>query len=85
MVLTLYSLENSRAFRVHWLINELDVDVPVKKYKRIEGRKAEPAMAKESGYRLGKSPCLVEDGDEQGQRYIVAESGNCLRFVETPM
>ena len=40
MVLTLFNLENSRAFRVLWLANELGVPLQVRNYARIGGKKA---------------------------------------------
>lgn len=79
MVLTLYNLENSRSFRVHWLIEELGADVKIRNYARVEGKRAVPEMAKDSGFKLGKSPVLVEDGDgDKSKAYFVYESANCL-------
>lgn len=85
MVLTLFNLENSRSFRVHWLINELQAPVEVRHYARVEGKKAVPEMARDSGFKLGKSPVLVEDGTGTGGgsgKYTVSESGNCLMCVD---
>jgi glutathione S-transferase len=45
MVLTLFFLENSRAFRVLWLANELKVPLQVRNYPRIEGKKAVSSMS----------------------------------------
>jgi hypothetical protein len=45
MVLTLFNLENSRAFRVLWLANELNVTITSRNYARIGGKKA---VSKES-------------------------------------
>lgn len=59
---TLYYLENSRAFRVAWLLEELELPYVLKHYARIEGKRAEPELKAESGNPLGKSPYLV-DGD----------------------
>lgn len=40
MVLTLFFLENSRAFRVLWLAKELNTPIQVRNYPRLEGKKA---------------------------------------------
>jgi glutathione S-transferase len=80
MVLTLFNLENSRSFRVLWLANELKVPIKSRNYARIDGKKAEPSLAKDSGYSLGKSPCLIEDGSEgRGDFLRIVESGNCMQ------
>lgn len=39
-MITLYYLENSRAFRVLWLLNELQLEHELKVYSRIGGKKA---------------------------------------------
>lgn len=39
-----------------------------------------PEMARDSGYKLGKSPCLIEDDhDGKGEVLKVVESGNCMQ------
>lgn len=102
MVLTLFNLENSRAFRVLWLANELDIPIKSRNYARVEGKKAAsndcyfveeaneliilviqlqvPELAKDSGYKLGKSPCLIEDDFEgSGEALRIVESANCMQ------
>ena len=37
---TLFFLENSRAFRVAWLLRELGLQHELRVYKRLEGKKA---------------------------------------------
>lgn len=59
---TLYFLENSRAFRVAWLLEELELPYTLKHYARIEGKRAEASLKTDSGNPLGKSPFLI-DGD----------------------
>lgn len=75
MVLTLFNLENSRAFRVHWLACELNLSIESRNYERMGGKKAVPELAKESGYKLGKSPC-IQDGEIK-----VVESANCMMYL----
>lgn len=58
----LYFLENSRAFRVAWVLEELELPYELKHYSRIEGKRAEPSLKTDSGNPLGKSPYLI-DGD----------------------
>lgn len=39
-------------------------------------------MAKDSGYKLGKSPCLIEDDYEgKGEELKIVESGNCMQYL----
>lgn len=59
---TLYFLENSRAFRVAWALEELELPYELKQYARIEGKRAVPELKSDSGNPLGKSPYLI-DGD----------------------
>lgn len=75
MVVTLFNLENSRAFRVHWLACELDIPIESRNYERIGGKKAVPELSKDSGYKLGKSPC-IQDGEIK-----VVESANCMLYL----
>lgn len=78
---TLYYLDNSRAFRVLWTAYELGVGerVHVKKFPRVQGKKAVPEMTSESGFSLGKSPFLVDD--EGGDRVEVFESVACMEYL----
>ncbi|PWN41932.1 glutathione S-transferase [Ceraceosorus guamensis] len=71
----LHALDNSRAFRVLWLANELDIELDVKSYARIDGKGADPKMKEQSRFKLGKSPC-IEDDD-----LLVVESGNCMEYL----
>lgn len=82
MTITLTYLDNSRAFRVLWTAYELGIgsDVAVKKYPRIEGKKAVPEMTSESGFSLGKSPFLTDDTDD-GEKVEVFESVACMEYL----
>lgn len=59
---TLFYLENSRAFRVAWVLEELSLPYELRHYSRIDGKRAEASMKTDSSNRLGKSPYLI-DGD----------------------
>ncbi|KAJ1026952.1 hypothetical protein NDA16_002245 [Ustilago loliicola] len=72
---TLYYLENSRAFRVTWVLEELELPYELKHYNRIEGKRAEPSLKSESGNPLGKSPYLV-DGD-----VMLGESAALVKYI----
>ncbi|PWN27289.1 glutathione S-transferase [Jaminaea rosea] len=82
MTITLYYLDNSRAMRVLWAAIELGLadQLQVKSYARVEGKKAVPEMQKESGFKLGKSPFLIDD-DGQGGRVEVFESVACIEYL----
>ncbi|SNX87191.1 related to GTT1 - glutathione S-transferase [Melanopsichium pennsylvanicum] len=78
---TLYFLENSRAFRVAWTLEELELPYTLKHYNRIEGKRAEPSMKADSGNPLGKSPYLVDSDVKLGEsaaivRYLVERYGS---------
>ncbi|PRP82279.1 hypothetical protein PROFUN_06291 [Planoprotostelium fungivorum] len=80
MTVTLFNLENSRSFRVSWLIHEINAPVEQRYYSRINGKKAVPELSKDSGFSFGKSPCLVVE--EEGQeKFIIFESGNCMQYI----
>ncbi|CAO1613755.1 unnamed protein product [Sympodiomycopsis kandeliae] len=85
MTITLTYLDNSRAFRVLWLAHELGLEdkLIVKKYERVNGKKAVPQMSSESGFSLGKSPFLVDDEGCQNvqDRIEVFESVACMEYL----
>ncbi|PCI70735.1 MAG: glutathione S-transferase [Gammaproteobacteria bacterium] len=66
-MITLHYLENSRAQRILWLLEELEVEYEVKHYKRDSVTNLAPKELKEI-HPLGKSP-VITDGDR-----VVAES-----------
>ncbi|KAL8279583.1 hypothetical protein RQP46_008145 [Phenoliferia psychrophenolica] len=70
-MLTLYLLENSRAIRVEWALRELGLAHETVVYARVNGKRAPPEMAQESGHSLGKSPALK---DSDGDLFVVESS-----------
>ncbi|PWO00851.1 glutathione S-transferase [Tilletiopsis washingtonensis] len=74
-MITLWSLDNSRAFRVHWLLAELGQEFELHTYPREGGKRAPASMKSDSNFSLGKSPVL-QDGE-----LTVWESGNCLQYL----
>ncbi len=73
-MITLHHLENSRSFRILWLLEELDLDYELVSYKR--DKESGQAMADlKAQHLLGKAPLLV-DGEQ-----VVAESGAIIEYL----
>lgn len=77
---TLFFLENSRAFRAAWVLEELSLPYTLKVYRRVDGKAAEPALKTESANPLGKSPYLVDGDIKLGEsaaivKYIIERYG----------
>ncbi|MCD1634850.1 glutathione S-transferase [Martelella mediterranea] len=66
-------LEDSRAHRILWLLEELGVDYEIKRYKRGENMSA-PRELKQI-HPLGKSPIIEDDGR------VIAESGAIVEYL----
>jgi len=73
-MLTIHLLENSRAQRIAWLLEELKVPYEVKHYKRDATTSLAPKSLREV-HPLGKSPVLT-DGD-----LVIAESGAIIEYL----
>ncbi len=72
-VLIVHTLNNSRAHRLIWLLEELGLDYEIKFYKRGPDYRA-PAELKKV-HPLGKSPVLEDDG------LVIAESGAIFEYL----
>ncbi|CCG83332.1 Glutathione S-transferase III [Taphrina deformans PYCC 5710] len=72
MGIVIHHLENSRSFRVVWLLNELEMPYELRTYPRLDNR-APPDFKRLNA--LGKAPVL-EDGGKQ-----VLESGNIVAYL----
>ena len=84
MGIVIHHLQNSRSFRIVWLLNELGLDYDLKIYPRIEN-KAPPEF--KALHPLGKSPLLEDNGTqliESGNiaEYLVGKSGATLSQEE---
>lgn len=78
MNLTMRRLEKSRAQRVLWLLEELQLAYEVKTYKRQE------LLAPEEFKKihpLGKAPILVIESDARPTPLVLAESGNIIEYL----
>lgn len=73
-MITLHYLENSRAQRILWLLEELGVDYEIKLYKRNTETMLAPEELKQV-HPLGKSP-VVTDGD-----VTIAESAAIVEYL----
>ena len=73
-MITLHYLENSRAQRILWLLEELNVEYEVKHYHRNKLTMLAPKELKEV-HPLGKSPVLT-DGD-----LCIAESAAIVQYL----
>lgn len=72
MVYIIHHLQNSRSFRVVWLLNELNLPYEIKTYPRINN-KAPPEY--KALHPQGKAP-ILEDGD-----LMIVESGNIVEYL----
>ena len=73
--ITVHYLRNSRAQRVIWLLEELQVPYDVKIYERLPSLLAPPELLKI--HPLGKSP-VITDGN-----VTIAESGAIIEYILT--
>lgn len=73
-MITLHYLENSRAQRILWLLEELGVDYEIKHYKRNTETMLAPEELKQV-HPLGKSP-VVTDGE-----VTIAESAAIVEYL----
>lgn len=72
-MITVHYLENSRAHRILWLLEELGVDYDVKTYARGPDMRAPKSL--KAVHPLGKSP-VIEDGGK-----VYAESGAIIEYL----
>lgn len=72
-MIVVHYLENSRAHRILWLLEELGLQYDVKVYRRAPDMRA-PADLK-AVHPLGKSPVIEDEG------LIVAESGAIIEYL----
>ena len=72
MGLVIHHLQNSRSFRIVWLLNELKLAYECKTYPRVNN-KAPPEFKKLNS--LGKAPILEDDGKQ------ILESGNIAEYL----
>jgi glutathione S-transferase len=72
-MITLHYLDNSRAHRVLWLLEELQLPYRIKRYSREADMRAPKTL--KAVHPLGKSPVIDDDG------LAVAESGAIIEYL----
>ncbi|GMM52434.1 hypothetical protein DASB73_033970 [Starmerella bacillaris] len=75
MSVTVHYLQNSRAIRVIWLLEELGVSYKIKYYRRLPNKLAPPELKKI--HPSGSSPIIEDEGR------VYAESGHILEYLTT--
>ncbi len=73
-MITVHHLNNSRAQRILWLLEELGVPYTVRHYQRDAATRLAPPELKQV-HPLGKSPVIEDDG------LVVAESGAIVDYL----
>ncbi|KAJ4468885.1 hypothetical protein J3R30DRAFT_1620067 [Lentinula aciculospora] len=76
-MIVVHHLNNSRAQRILWILEELGVPYEVKKYQRLPNYKAPPSLLEV--HPLGKSP-VIEDKSE-GKSMVLAESCAIITYL----
>nr|QFR37249.1 glutathione S-transferase [Cyberlindnera americana] len=71
-------LEASRAHRILWLLEELELEYTVKLYKRSDEKRAPEEL--KTLHPFGKSP-LLELEFEDGKKTVLAESGHIINYL----
>lgn len=72
-MITVHYLENSRAHRILWLLEELGAPFEVRNYKRAPDMRAPDALQRI--HPLGKSPVIEDNGK------VIAESGAIIEYL----
>lgn len=76
---TLHWLEESRAQRILWLLEESNADYEVKLYKRTEQKLAPPEL--KQVHPLGKSPLITVDAPGLAKPIVIAESAFITEYI----
>lgn len=78
-IIRVHWLNESRAFRVLWLLDHLKLDYEIIPYKRDEGFRAPKELKKV--HPLGRAPLLEIEDRDTGKKKIIAESGYIFHYV----
>ncbi|KAI4161246.1 MAG: hypothetical protein LQ342_005038 [Letrouitia transgressa] len=76
--IVLHLLEKSRAQRIVWLLEELNVDYELKTYKRVN--RLAPSELKEV-HPTGKSPIITIQAEGEAEPLVLAESGLITEYL----
>ncbi|ERF73535.1 hypothetical protein EPUS_07740 [Endocarpon pusillum Z07020] len=77
--ITLHWLESSRAHRILWLLEELQVPYELKTYRRQKSMLADPKL--KEVHPLGKSPIMEIESPATSKRLVLAESGAIVEYL----
>ena len=72
-MITIHYLDNSRAHRIVWLLEELGLDYDIKQYRRGANMRAPKSL--KAVHPLGKSPVIEDDGR------VIAETGAIIEYL----
>ncbi|CDH12252.1 probable Glutathione S-transferase 1 [Zygosaccharomyces bailii ISA1307] len=78
-IIRVHFLNESRAFRVLWLLDQLKIDYEIIPYKRNDEFRAPEDLKKI--HPLGRSPLLEVEDRQTGKKKILAESGYIFQYV----
>ncbi|KAM3163144.1 Gtt1p [Lachancea thermotolerans] len=78
-IIRVHWLNESRAFRVLWLLDHLKLDYEIIPYKRNDAHRAPEELKKI--HPLGRSPLVEIEDKETGKKKILAESGFIFQYV----
>ncbi|QLG70079.1 hypothetical protein HG535_0A00180 [Zygotorulaspora mrakii] len=78
-IIKVHWLNESRAFRVLWLLDELNIDYEIIPYKRDKGFRAPDEL--KNIHPLGRSPLIEIVDRESGKQKILAESGYIFQYI----
>jgi glutathione S-transferase len=74
-----HRLENSRAHRILWLLEELGLEYTMKRFKRDANMLADPALRKI--HPLGKAPVITIETPGADKPLVLAESGPMIEYL----
>ncbi|SCU92911.1 LADA_0G00276g1_1 [Lachancea dasiensis] len=78
-IIRVHWLNESRAFRVLWLLDHLKLDYEIIPYMRNEGFRAPDELKKI--HPLGRSPLLELEDKHTGKKKVLAESGYIFNYI----
>ncbi|KOG98925.1 bifunctional glutathione transferase/peroxidase DI49_2817 [Saccharomyces eubayanus] len=78
-IIRVHWLDQSRAFRLLWLLDHLKLEYEIVPYKRDANFRAPPELKKI--HPLGRSPLLEVEDRETGKKKVLAESGFIFQYV----
>lgn len=78
-IVRVHWLNESRAFRVLWLLDHLKIDYEIVPYKRGADKRAPESLKKV--HPLGRSPVLEIEDRETGKKKVIPESGFIFQYV----